>query len=294
MTVPRISRLLSSFRPSTRCWAPIPLRLPTVYNVGQYRLLQTDASDVIFLQEVNYDAYAHLLRDTRIRDGYFITDAEDKTAFDDVPFTTITLLSKASFTCRNTPGNKLVGPVTRHKFPSHYGREALSTEVFLPLSSCDDGWRCLRLINVHLDSLSSTLHYRKEQMAIVASILHEDIYQTEEGQGGLGLAAGDFNAISPEDQELIAKNKLTDAWVQLHGDNIARYGGSTWGNAKDKRWDRQRPGRLDRVAMTGGLETLKMDILRPGTITLPKPGKENDEISWSDHAGLRCTFRICY
>jgi tyrosyl-DNA phosphodiesterase 2 len=49
-----------------------------------------------------------------------------------------------------------------------------------------------RLINVHLDSLWDTLHYRAQQMEILANVLREP------GCGG-GIIAGDFNAISPED-----------------------------------------------------------------------------------------------
>ena len=66
-----------------------------------------------------------------------------------------------------------------------------------------------RLINVHLDSLGDKLHYRVRQMNILADILREP------GCGG-GIIAGDFNAICPEDDGLIGKNKLVDPWVVIH------------------------------------------------------------------------------
>ena len=98
--------------------------------------------------------------------------------------------------------------------------------------------------------------------------------------------AGDFNAISPEDDGLVEKNELVDAWVALHG--RAAFDGATWGVGVERR-DGLGPGRLDRVAMTG-LKAKEMEVLRPGPIEVPRPGEKPVEIPWSDHCGLRCTF----
>src|SRR5438270_826502 len=66
-----------------------------------------------------------------------------------------------------------------------------------------------RLINVHIDSLER-LSYRTQQLEIVAKVLREP------GCSG-GFIGGDFNSISPGDDELVDKNGLVDAWLALHG-----------------------------------------------------------------------------
>ena len=66
----------------------------------------------------------------------------------------------------------------------------------------------------------------------------------EPGCGG-GIIAGDFNAISPEDEGLIDKNDLVDVWVALHG--RAGPGGATWGVGVERR-DGLWPSRLDKFA----------------------------------------------
>jgi len=135
----------------------------------------------------------------------------------------------------------------------------------------------LRLINVHLDSLEDTELHRPEQMRILADFLREP-------GCGRGLVAGDFNDISPKDKGLVEENKLVDAWVKLHGATGAD--GDTWsvGVQSD---DGLQPGRLDKVLMVG-LEPTEMKVLRPGLISVPKPGGEEDVIPLSDHGGLSC------
>jgi tyrosyl-DNA phosphodiesterase 2 len=65
-----------------------------------------------------------------------------------------------------------------------------------------------------------------------------------------GIIAGDFNAISPEDDGLIDKNELVDAWVALH--RRAHPDGATWSVGVERR-DGLGSGRLDKlkVAMMG-------------------------------------------
>ncbi|KAG1768251.1 hypothetical protein EV702DRAFT_979560, partial [Suillus placidus] len=124
----------------------------------------------------------------------------------------------------------MLGPVSRVKLPSKYGRCALSVDIIppsTPPTTC-------RLVNVHLDSLGDTLPYRTEQMGILANLLRKP------GCGG-GLIAGDFNAISPEDHALLDKNGLVDAWVALRGKK--GLDGAMWG-AGVERHDGLGPGRL--------------------------------------------------
>jgi tyrosyl-DNA phosphodiesterase 2 len=162
------------------------------------------------------------------------------------------------------------GHVYRMTLPSKYGRDALCVDIVNPTA-------VFRLINVHLDSLEDTLHFRAQQLEILADVLRESICCG-------GIIAGDFNAISPEDDELVNKNKLVDAWIALHGK--ADPGGATWGVGV-----KRRPSRLDKVAMMG-FEAKEMEVLRPGKIEVPRPGEKPVEIPWSDHCGLRCVFTL--
>ena len=314
MVINRLWRALSVFNRSTQSWAPIPLqnvqntqsqvtqRLSLIsWNIDAFSprpvsraklilghiLEGSKPPDIIFLQEVTPDVRASLLDDARVRAAFLATEAEDQTLFEHVPFTTMTLLSRARFASgldsqkegdEIEGGNKfLLGRVSRVTLPSKYGRDALYVDTIPPTGP----GTVVRLINVHLDSLGDTLHYRAQQMEILANLLREP------GCSG-GIIAGDFNAISPEDDGLVDKNQLVDAWVALHG--RADHDGATWGVGVERR-DGLGPGRLDKVAMMG-LNATEMEVLCPGPIEVPRPGEKPVEISWSDHFGLRCTFTI--
>ena len=312
MATNKLWRTLSAFNLSTRVWAPISSRNAqsqvtqtqalslTSWNVDAFssravsraklilnHILEGPKSpDIIFLQEVTSDVRASLLDDARVRTAFLATDAEDQTSFENVPFATMTFLSNACFASGlnskkkegdvvEQGGKLMLGRVFRMKFPSKYKRDALCVDILQPTAP----GAVFRIINVHLDSLWDTLHYRAQQMEILADVLREP------GCGG-GLIAGDFNAIRPEDDELIEKNKMVDAWVALHGRTDP--GGATWGVGVKRRGG-LRPKRLDKVAMMG-FKANEMEVLRPGLIELPRPGEKPVEIPWSDHCGLRCTF----
>ena len=251
-------------------------------------LKESKGPDIIFLQEVTPDVRASILGNPKVREAFLVSDAEDQTSFEEVPFANMTLLSNKRFAFNlesQKDGNGvergekfMLGPVSRVKLPSKYGRCALSVDIIppsTPTTTC-------RLINVHLDSLGGTLPYRTEQMEILANLLREP------GCSG-GLIAGDFNAISPEDHALLDKNGLVDAWVALHGKE--RLDGATWGVEGMKRHDGLEPGRLDKAAMLG-VEAKDMEILRPGLIEVPKPSENSDYIPCSDHCGLRLSFTV--
>ena len=242
--------------------------------------------DIIFLQEVTPNVRAALLEDAR---AFLVTDAEDQTSFEGVPFATMTLLSSARFASGAESqeegdgigggGKFTLGCVSRVTLPSKYGRDGLCVDIIPPTAAPGT---VFRLINVHLDSLWYTLPFRAQQMKILADVLREP------GCSG-GIIAGDFNAISPEDEGLVDKNDLVGAWVALHGRAGPR--AATWGVGVGRRDDRLGPGRLDKVAMMG-LKAEEMEVLRPGRIEVPRPGGESDENPWSDHCGLRCTFTV--
>jgi len=208
-----------------------------------------------------------------VRAAFLVSDAEDQTSFEGVPFATMTLLSSARFASSldsqkegdgiEEGGKLMFGRVSRVALPSKYGRDALCVDI---ISSTAPG-TIFRLINVHLDSLGDTLHYRAQQMEILAGVLREP------GCGG-GIIAGDFNAISPKNDGLLDKINLVDAWVALHG--RADSDGATWGVGVERR-DGLGPGRLDKVAMLG-LRAEEIEVLRPGPIEVPRPGEKSVEI----------------
>lgn len=254
-------------------------------------LKESKGPDIIFLQEVTSDVRTSILGNPQVREVFLVTDAEDQTSFEGVPFANMTLLSSKRFAFNSESqrdgngverGEKfMLGPVSRVELPSKYGRCALSVDIIPPSTSSTPSTTC-RLINVHLDSLGDTLPYRTKQMEILADLLREP------GCCG-GLIAGDFNAISPEDHALLDKNGLVDAWVALYGKK--ELNGATWGVGAVKRHDGLEPGRLDKVAMLG-VEAKDMEILRPGFIEVPKPGENSDLIPCSDHCGLRLGFTV--
>jgi len=311
MATDRLWRTLSAFNPSTRMWASVSSRSAqsqvtqgfslTSWNIDAFssravsraklilgHILEGPKSpDIIFLQEVTPDVRASLLDDAMVHAAFLATDAEDQTSFEKVPCATMTLLSSTRFISGLDSqkdgdgiegGEKIMlGRVSRVTLPSEYGRDALCVDIIPPTAP----GTVFRLIDVHLDSLRDTPHYRAQQMEILADALREP------GCGG-GIIAGDFNTISPEDDEFVDKNKLVDARVALHGREDPD--GATWGAGVERR-DGLGLGRLDKVAMMD-LKAKKMEVLRPGPIEVPRPGEKHVEIPWSDHCGLRCTFTI--
>ncbi|KAG1739435.1 Endonuclease/exonuclease/phosphatase [Suillus paluster] len=326
MVTSRLLRTLSAFNHSARTWAPIPSRNAQSQVVQRHSLTSRNIDtsrtqrlslvswnidafssrpvsrarlilshilegpkypDIIFLQEVTPDVRASLLDDARVRAALLVTDAEDQTSFEGVPFATMTLLSSVRFASDLDSqkegdgiegwGKFMLGCVSRVTLPSKYGRDGLYVDIIPPTAP----GTVFRLVNVHLDSLGDTLPYRAQQIKMLADVLREP------GCGG-GIIAGDFNAISPKDEGLVDENDLVDAWVALHG--RAGPGGATWGVGVERQ-DGLGPARLDKVAMMG-LNAEEMEVLRPGRIEMPRPGEESVEIPWSDHYGLRCTFTI--
>ncbi|KNZ81124.1 hypothetical protein J132_03116, partial [Termitomyces sp. J132] len=169
-----------------------------------------------------------LLGDPRVQSSFLTTDADSDTAFNDVPFATMTLLSNKRFHSK-----VVVDSVFRTELPSRYGRDALCVNIRHPA----EPGSILRLLNVHLDSLHSQFR-RTLQIHVLADLLREP------GCKG-GIVASDFNAI-------------------LHGSKSGPDGGATWGVGA-KLEDGLEPGRLDKVVMLG-LQPNEIKILQPGLI----------------------------
>lgn len=109
----------------------------------------------------------------------------------------MTLLSKARFALRydSTIDNAVLGPVWRVKYPSHFDRDALCCDIFVPsLKKPGSSTARIRLVNVHLDSLPIKPSHRPRQISIVSSFLRI---------AGRGLVAGDFNPLFDEDVVLL-------------------------------------------------------------------------------------------
>ncbi|KAI9157983.1 hypothetical protein HJFPF1_05968 [Paramyrothecium foliicola] len=216
----------------------------------------------------------------------------------------MTLLSKKHFLFESSNQNTTMKPITRVKFPSYYGRDALCTEALIAAPNSSTGQslsagpsrepgKRLRLINLHLDSLRSTLPYRRDQMATVGGILRETSSDAIGGQPTIGIAAGDFNALSSLDDEFIPQNGLIDVWAYLRAKQNPKCDEDSQGYIQEKHWNHLRLGRLDRIAITEGLEALGIENIRPGTVELPIPGKEKGKkVRWSDHSGLRCFLQL--
>ncbi|KAF8869813.1 hypothetical protein CPB84DRAFT_1855992 [Gymnopilus junonius] len=192
------------------------------------------SSDIIFLQEVAPSVRQSLLDDPRVRSSFLTTDAEDDAAFKGVPFATMTLLSNERFVSpllltemdegeseskgegEGEGGSKMaLDSVFRMTLPSRYERDALCVNIRDPATP----GAVMRLLNVHLDSLDSWFR-RALQMHLLDDLLRED------GCSG-GIIAGDFNAIHANDDTLVDKHGLVDAWVALPRSRTGPDGGAT-------------------------------------------------------------------
>lgn len=161
-------------------------------------------------------------------------------------------------------------------------RDALFVDVALP------GDKTLRLCSTHLESLAARPPRRPEQLTTAARYLHE---------AHAGVLAGDLNAIEPFDLTLHVENRLKDAYLELGGEEGAKWG-TTWGHMSRKS-DKYRAKRLDKVLFCGdleleGYETFGMDV----QIEDEELGQDLTILAdlkkpWvTDHVGVKGDFRI--
>ncbi|KAK0372505.1 hypothetical protein CLIM01_10128 [Colletotrichum limetticola] len=241
-------------------------------------LNHSPSPDIIFFQEVSTTMLSALLNNSIVRDNWYSSEKDSRNWIGAplTAFATMTLLSKAKFGHIGRAALAGLGRVSRIKYRSFYGRDALCSEVFVP--SRQPGaqmaaYKRLQLVNVHLDSLSNGAAYRPAQLQCVGSLLHDV---------GHGLVAGDFNPVTPHiDASLVEDNGLLDAWKELKGEET----GYTWGVNGTERFP---ANRMDKVAMVG-LRPLHIEVLHPKQVLLPG---EDGSVPWSDHSGLKCTFTL--
>ena len=248
--------------------------------------------DVVFFQEVSRKALGHLFQSTWVRERWVLSEA-DETSWADVPFATMTLISRSFFgalsaidegTSESTFTSSADAgcgfcPVWRVKYPSRFKGDALCFDILW------DRETRIRLVNVHLDSLPIQPNQRPRRVAIAASLLRT-------AGVGRGIIAGDWNPVSEEDRALCEENGLVDAWERLcPGED-----GFTWG--LDGKGEPFPPARLDKVAVLG-LKPLDIQIIHPEILSAAiSPEKEitagtgGEGVPWSDHSGLLCSFVI--
>ena len=271
-------------------------RMEGLLSKLQQMLTGDDGPDIVFFQEVSRKALAYLLQNVWARELWISSEA-DETNWADVPFATMTLLSRSRFSVPSSnhgsepastwspiaavsSGLFCLGPVWRVKYPSRFNRDALCCDIFWK------GTSRIRLINVHLDSLPIQPNQRPRQVAIAADLLRT-------AGVGRGVIAGDWNPVTEEDMALAQKNNLIDAWEYLHPGES----GFTWG--LDGKGDPFPAGRLDRVAVLG-VRLIGIRVIHPETLPTATDSKwegiagdsREEEVSWSDHSGLVCSFAI--
>lgn len=230
---------------------------------------------LIFFQEVSKQALQRILSDERVRSSWIASEGDDR-VWGAQPFATMTLLLKTS--------PAVPGPIWRVSYPSYFGRDALLCDLFV--GSQDQEFESesarlrLRLANVHLDSLALQPSNRPRQLSILASFLRA---------AGMGVVAGDFNPVLPEDEGLVEGNGLLDVWTVLRGGET----GFTWGTDGKQRFP---PRRMDKVVGLG-VEGRSIRVLEAGRLGLEGMGGECDGgdgegLLWSDHHGLVCSFGV--
>lgn len=264
---------------------PSPAPVPRISALLSHILARTPAVDIIFLQEVTWAALTYVIRQPRIRDGWFASHV-DRDWWEGSQYKSLTLLSRKRF---GYPWDRLekptIGKVWRVRYHSLFGREALCCDVFIPSSSPasaaatrETTEKRIRLVNVHLDS-RRTQASRRQQLCVVASSLRSV---------GRGVIPGDFNAFQPEDETLIEDFGLKDAWTEIHPGEP----GYTWGIDGKQRYP---AARVDKVAMLR-LTAKDIEVMHPGVVTTsPAKGEEDQKeqtLPWSDHSGVVCTFEI--
>lgn len=268
-------------------------RMEGILSKLQQMLAGGNGPDIVFFQEVSRKALTCLLQNAWARE-FWISSEADETNWADVPFATMTLLSRARFgglygnpssnpeptsppTAAVSNGSFFLGPVWRVKYPSRFNRDALCCDIFWNRTTR------IRLVNVHLDSLPIQPNQRPRQVAIAANLLRT-------AGVGRGVIAGDWNTVTEEDLTLAQKNSLVDAWEHLHpGED-----GFTWG--LDGKGDPFPPGRLDRVAVLG-IRLVDIRVVHPETLPTSiesagerTAGDSKEAVPWSDHSGLVCSF----
>ncbi|KAF2465098.1 uncharacterized protein BDR25DRAFT_318795 [Lindgomyces ingoldianus] len=170
--------------------------------------------------------------------------------------------------------------VSRLKFISEYGRDALLVDIAFPGTE-----KVLRLCNVHLDSMDGSM--RPIQWKGVAQWL-----QRKDDGVAASILAGDCNANRPRDKTEPQENGFRDAYLELGGVEDVEEG-ATWGFQcpSSARWG---PTRLDKVVFWGNLEVKELERIGVG-IRVEDEDAKKELGEWdfvTDHYGLVAKFEL--
>ncbi|KAF8638317.1 hypothetical protein AX17_002337 [Amanita inopinata Kibby_2008] len=232
----------------------------------------------ILLQEVNVNAFAHLLENAWIRDHFVITPKSQHKWPDKAIYGNVTLVS------RSIP---LVDCAVLHFKGSAYQRTAVVIDIRLKspvkdASNHKDSTAIVQIINTHLESLANGLPARHAQLKLLAQLLF-----TERNERHGGIIAGDMNAIGPNEHSYPAELGLDDAWKK--GEDAE--GAKTWGYQSA---DNYPAGRLDKVLYMP-LKWYRVDEPKQVgvgvTVKDPLSGEEMPLFA-SDHYGLDTVLRM--
>lgn len=217
----------------------------------------------ILLQEVHETVFAQILNAEWVRRCFIVVPTSVDKWPDQAEYGNVTLVS------RTIP----VVNVSAITFGnSKMKRNAVFVDIKMSIPAHEDeprlsgGIVTLRVANTHLESLPQGTAARPRQLKLIAAALR--------GRGIFGgIVAGDMNAISPADEEIVEEAELYDAWEGDDNDE-----GFTWGYQS---LEQLPPGRLDKV-LTTGQEGFVVD--QPERIGI---GEAIGRGKWvSDHYGL--------
>ena len=244
---------------------------------------------VIFLQECIPSDLATISRQPWVRSRFHMTEL-DTSAWGNGAYGTTTLIDREL---------DVVSCFRVHYSQSKMERDALFVDVALPKSPTQstsgpgNPKNLLRLCNTHLESLVPVPPLRPAQISLVSTFMRAP-------EVSCAVAAGDFNAIQPEDRTLHSANGLRDAYLELGGAEDSAEG-YTWGQ-QALRALREQFGcsRMDKVYFCGGFELRSFERIGVDV----ELGKEKErqrsgllalgfEKAWvTDHLGGKAVFDL--
>ncbi|KAF9038493.1 hypothetical protein BJ165DRAFT_1498399, partial [Panaeolus papilionaceus] len=193
-------------------------RYTTAFNYLQETLSSSADSinigpTIILIQEIEDEFFPIIINHPFVRECYDVTDISCETWANPYSnYGTMTLIPKSL--------SNYVAAVFRTRFPtSRMQRDALYVDLLLQIreSTLEEGdnatqgenkpgKRCLRIANVHLESLrqESDAERPRQLGSVVLFLSEEHVYA--------GIVAGDMNPIGPHDAALPTQLGLVDAW----------------------------------------------------------------------------------
>ena len=231
---------------------------------------------IIFLNEMLVSDLQLVQTQSWIRDGYIVTDVDDK-YWESGHYGTVTLVPKSL-------------PVKR-VFRVHYSATKMERDGLFVDVDAGDG-KTLRVCNSHLESLVADPPLRPRQVETAAK------WMLEAGVAG-AVMGGDFNAIQDFDRMLHAENGLRDAYLEMGGrEDLEK--GYTWGQmAPVKQRDMFGCSRMDKLFYCGNVRVVGFERFGLGVkvedekVVRSLMEEEGIDGGWvTDHAGVMGAFEV--